>query len=143
MGLILCIVVICGLIGCSKKEENPLAGMSIEEQKQYILEKTFEQSRIETNSKSENFELEIQPDHKRTTKGDYVYVTGSVKNIGSATISYFQIICKFTDESNQILDSSYTNDNLQLEPNEMRKFEIQRKNDDNFKKYYLSIGEVK
>lgn len=87
--------------------------------------------------------LEIQPGSSYEIRGDYVYITGSVKNVSNSAISYFEVIVKILDESGQVVDSDYTNDGLKLEPGEMRSFEIMHRWSADFSEYVLEIGDVK
>lgn len=87
--------------------------------------------------------LEIQPGYTNEVKGDYYYITGRVKNSSNTDINYFEIQCNFLDKNGQVLDSDYTNDNLVLKPGELREFEIMHQYKPEYKRYELSIGDVK
>lgn len=87
--------------------------------------------------------LEIQSGYTYKIKGNYVYITGRVKNVSDSDISYFEIRVDFLDNEGNVLDSDYTNDGLTLKPGEMREFEIMHRWSDDYKKYSLSIGNVK
>lgn len=137
IAIILCVIFI-GLIGCGKKETSPYAEMTPEELKEELARRLFgfEEENV-------NLKLEILSDHQYFLKGGYIYIEGSVKNTGESTISYFEVVCKFYDDDGQVLDSTYTNDGLDLEPGEMRKFEIRHKYDIRFKDYRLFVGDVR
>lgn len=87
--------------------------------------------------------LKIQDGYSHKIKGDYVYITGRVKNVSDSTISYFEVVVKFLDDNGRVLDSDYTNDSFDLKPGEMRSFEIMSKWNDDYKQYSLSIGDVR
>jgi len=102
------------------------------------------QELIDTKNKYDSIQkLEIQSGYTDKIKGDYYYITGSVKNIGNADINYFEVRVDFKDNEGNILDSDYTNDGLVLKSGEMREFEIMHKYNNKYKQYSLSIGDVK
>ena len=87
--------------------------------------------------------LEIQKGYQLNVRNGYGYITGHVKNVSNSDIEYFEVVVKFKDDNDQVLNSDYTNDNLKLSSGEMREFEIMTKWKDEYKVYSLSIGEVK
>lgn len=87
--------------------------------------------------------LEIQSGHKLEIEGNYVYTIGRIKNVSDKHISYFEIRVDFLDDDEQVLNSDYTNDGLKLNPGDMREFKIITKWNSDYKKYRLSIGDVK
>ena len=87
--------------------------------------------------------LEIQDNHNYEVRNNYAYITGRVKNVSDSEIGYFEIRVDFEDETGQVLDSTYTNDRLNLRPNEQREFEIMQRHQDEYETYRLSIEEVR
>lgn len=87
--------------------------------------------------------LEIQPEYKLEIEGNYVYTIGRIKNVSDKPVSYFEIKVDFLDDDEQVLNSDYTNDGLKLNPGDMREFKIMTKWNSDYKKYRLSIGDVK
>jgi hypothetical protein len=77
------------------------------------------------------------------TKGNYVYITGSVTNTSSTkTISYFEVGVKFYNSSGSVVDSDWTNDATDLKPGETRQFEIMHKKGV-FSRYSVFVQEVR
>ncbi len=74
--------------------------------------------------------------------GDYIYINGTVRNISSKTIRYFRIDAKFLDSQGNIIDSDYTNDGQELEPNESREFDMMHKYNYRIDDIRLSVSEV-
>ena len=138
--LVLCMVVIMSLIGCS----NGIDRVTDEELESYIskLQQSDNVSEIAIKESQTETQLEIQGTPQYTIEGDYIHINGSVKNTGDTPITYFKIVCKFMDEEGQVLDSAYTNSILTVEPNEMQKFEIIHKFDSRFRGNKLIIEEV-
>lgn len=136
---VLCVTVIINAVGCSG---NGVVQRNDNEQANKQLEEEIAELKKELALQTEQPELEIQDDYQSKIEGNYVYITGSVKNVGNVSVSYYEIVCKFLDEKLQVLDSTYTNSGQNLEVGEMRKFEIMHKHDDRFKKYALSIGKM-
>ena len=87
--------------------------------------------------------LEIQSGFTHRIDGNYIYVTGRVRNVSDSDISYFEVRIDFKDNNGNILNSDYTNDGLLLKPNDMREFEIMSKWDNDYDQYELSIGDIK
>jgi hypothetical protein len=96
-----------------------------------------------TKAQAQTKKLEIQSEYTDKVKGDYIYITGRVKNISDTNISYFEVRCDFLDDDKKVLDSDYTNNGLTLKSGEMREFEIMHKYSNKYKNYKLSIGDVK
>ena len=86
--------------------------------------------------------LKIQDGWKWTKDGDYSYVTGRVKNIGSDPISYFEVTAEYLDTAGQVLDSDYTNSGQQLNPEDMKEFEIMHENDPEYTKVQIYVNEA-
>lgn len=129
----------------TKRANEFYEGKELEETLKWISEsKKLEEQRQETiKGLRPELKLEIQKGHASEVRGDYVYVTGRVKNVTDKDINYFEVIVKFLDENNQVLDSDYTNDSLKLKPGEMRSFEIMHRWSDDFKIYKLTMGDVR
>lgn len=86
--------------------------------------------------------LKIQPGFTHYTKGDYIYINGTVKNVSDTDIRYFEVRVDFLDEKEQVVDSDYTNDGLLLRSGDMREFEIMHKWNPKYKSFKLSVGDV-
>lgn len=87
--------------------------------------------------------LEIQPDRNQEYRGNYVYLSGKVKNISEHNINYFEIRVDFLGEGGIVLDSDYTNDRLILRPGDMREFEIMHKWNDKYEGFRFSVEDVR
>lgn len=96
---------------------------------------------IEENSGPSTFDLKITNDNWKKER-NYVYVTGSVKNTGDTTISYYKISVDFYDSRGNIVDSDWTN-GIDLKAGASRHFEIMHKNDISFKSYKVTVDEVR
>lgn len=110
------------------------------------LEESKQESKLTANStstKNINKGLIIQDGYTYKTKGDYIYIDGSVKNIGIIDINYFEVKVDFVDDKGNILDSDYTNDGLTLKPGAMREFEIMHKYNSSYNNFRLLVGDVK
>lgn len=169
--LLLCFILVLG-VGCGTEEKNDpreseILKLVIDEKFDEAISKSKEyytgdelqemldwvnkhkSLHLETEKKiketfgSKSSILEIQPNDSYKIKGDYIYITGRVKNIGDTDIEYFEVVCKFLDKDGQVLDSDYTNDGLILKSGEMREFEIMHKYKSEYDSYSLSIGDVK
>jgi len=121
-----------------KSAEKSYKGKELDEMIYWINAKKPTNTRKQTQTKK----LEIQSGYSDKIKGDYIYITGRVKNVSDTNISYFEVKCNFLDDNNQVLDSDYTNDGLTLKPREMREFEIMHKYSSDYKNYKLSIGKI-
>ena len=86
--------------------------------------------------------LEINKDWKWVVEGDYVYTRGRVKNVGSRTISYFEVYCEYCDENGNVLDTDYTNSGLALYPNNEKEFEIMHKDNPEYKKVRVFVDNI-
>lgn len=104
---------------------------------------TASKTKIKENiTDNENLSLDIVNwDWHRS--GDYIYINGSVKNNSDKSISYYEVLAKFLDDSNSVLDSDYTNDGMSLKPNEQKEFEIMHKFNPSYSDMVLSIENVK
>ena len=73
---------------------------------------------------------------------NYMYVKGSVENVGNSDISYYKIRVRYLDENNKVIDSDWTNgSNVKIE--EQQKFEIITERDNRIKKCSLSLEEIR
>lgn len=159
--LIACLLLLLFIVGCSNQNTDPREEQIV----QLVVNEKYDEAISKANElyqgkeleemiywinkskpvikQSQTNKLEIQSGHTGSAKGDYYYITGRVKNNSNTDINYFEVVCKFLDENDQVLDSDYTNDSLVLKPGEMREFEIMHKYRDEYEKYQLFIGEVK
>jgi len=73
---------------------------------------------------------------------NYMYVKGSVENVGNSDISYYKIRVRYLDENNKVIDSDWTNgSNVKIE--EQQKFEIITERDNRIKKCSLNLEEIR
>lgn len=89
------------------------------------------------------YDIQIESDWKYTIKGDYIYINGSVKNVGNKDVNYFEIGAEFIDSNNNIIDTDWTNNSGKLKPNSSKKFEIMHKNDGKIENVKLEVLEVR
>ena len=88
-------------------------------------------------------DIRINEDWETEKDGNYIYISGSVTNESSSkTISYFEVEAKFYDSKGNVIDSDWTNDGDDLEPNETRRFEIMHKYDSSYDGVRLFIKDV-
>lgn len=129
-----------------KKTKELYEGEELEEMLKW-LEEDKKQTEDHQKWMKENLypssKLEIQSGFTHKINGDYIYITGRVKNVSNSNISYFEVRVDFKDSNGNVLNSDYTNDGLTLKPNDMREFEIISKWDNEYNQYSLSIGDVK
>lgn len=168
LAVLLCFVFVLGVTGCNRVDprereiiillnENKFNDAIIKAKQLYEGEEKKLEEVLEfiqsskTNREKEkqmiedaypSKKLEIQPDDSYSIKGDYAYVTGKVKNISNSEILYFEVVVDLLDDNGNIIHSEYTNDGLTLKPNATREFKIMFKNNEDYKKYKLSIGKV-
>lgn len=80
-----------------------------------------------TNVSKGNYvpELEIV-DKKGELNGDYIYVTGAVKNNSGSPFTYIEVKVTYTDDNGTILDTdwTYVNSSDALLPNERKSFKV-------------------
>ncbi|WP_281868035.1 FxLYD domain-containing protein [Brevibacillus parabrevis] len=75
--------------------------------------------------------------------GDYIYVTGAVKNNGSKSLSYIKVKVTYLDVNNQVIDTDWTYAVASegLRPNEQKYFEVMTKHRAKMKRYSVEITE--
>jgi len=134
----ICLILMTGFVGC---EKDKYKDMSIEELESSIatLKADIEQTKNGSNSKL----LEIQDGFKWEKDGDYMYVRGSVKNIGDIDISYFEVTVEYLDTNSNVLDSDYTNNGQLLKSGNMKEFEIMHKYDLKYKSVRVYVSEAR
>ena len=104
----------------------------------YKIQKYIDEQRTAVNT----WDLDIEDGWTWEKDGNYIYIRGSVKNVGDDTISYFAVTADFLNADGDVIDSDWTNDGDELEPNESRKFEIMHEYDSSYKKVKLEVSEV-
>ena len=104
----------------------------------YKIQKFIDEQRTAVNT----WDLDIEDGWTWEKDGNYIYIRGSVKNVGDDTISYFAVNADFLNADGDVIDSDWTNDGYELEPNESRKFEIMPEYDSSYKKVKLEVSEV-
>ncbi|APH05847.1 FxLYD domain-containing protein [Bacillus weihaiensis] len=80
-----------------------------------------------TNSESTDNTPSIEVvEHKGTIDGDYIYVTGAVKNNSEFAYSFVEVKVTYFDKDGNVLDTetSFVNSSDSLLPNERKSFEI-------------------
>lgn len=132
------ILLVCGLflLIFSKNREFDESRSQLESAK---YRKMFSEY-LEENNKPTAKDLRITSDSWRK-EGNWVYVTGTVKNTGSQTISYLEIAVDFLDRRGNIVDSDWTNE-VDLKPGASRHFEIMHRNDSSFYSYKVMVDDV-
>lgn len=89
------------------------------------------------------YDLDIK-DWDTSWSGNYTYISGSVKNVGNDTISYYKITAKLLNKyTGEVEDSDYTNSAEDLAPGESRKFEIMVKGYYGKNQVKLNVTEVR
>ncbi len=135
--LIVGIVAILG-IGITLSEQKKM-----QDTKQAIEDYKYEKAVQEYKSTPTTSDIKINSDWETERDGNYIYIRGSVTNVSSSkTISYFEVEAKFYDSKGNVIDSDWTNDGDELEPNETRKFEIMHKYDSSYDDIRLFIKDV-
>jgi len=72
----------------------------------------------------------------------YSKINGSVKNIGTKAITYFEITVEYLDANGKVLDTAYTNSNERINPGNEKRFEILHKHSPDFKGSRLLVNKV-
>lgn len=135
--LIVGIVVILG-IGIALSEQK-----KVQDTKQAIENYKYEKAVQEYKSTPTTSDIRINENWETEKDGNYIYISGSVTNESSSkTISYFEVEAKFYDSKGNVIDSDWTNDGDDLEPNETRRFEIMHKYDSSYDGVRLFIKDV-
>ena len=135
--VIVALIAVIG-IGVTLSEQKKM-----KDTKQAIEDYKHEKALQEYMSTPKTSDLRINSGWTSKVKGNYIYINGSVTNISSnKTISYFEVEAKFYDAKGNVIDSDWTNDGDELEPNETRQFEIMHKYNRNIDEVKLSIGDV-
>jgi len=73
---------------------------------------------------------------------NYSYIKGSVKNIDTKPISYFEVRAEYLDDKGNVLDTSYTNSGERINPGAQKRFEIMHKHSDDFIKARIMVSKV-
>jgi len=97
----------------------------------------------EQKSKANTWDLQIERGWTWEKDGNYTYIRGSVKNVGSKTINYYKLSAEFLDSKGNVVDTDWTNSGNDLKPDSSRKFEIMHKYDSAFKDATLEVSEVR
>lgn len=58
-----------------------------------------------------------------SSDGDYIRCTGSVKNTGTRTVSYWKVTFEFMNRKGEVIDTDYTNSGETLMPGASKRFE--------------------
>ena len=72
----------------------------------------------------------------------YSKINGSVKNIGTKPITYFEVTAEYSDANGKVIDTSYTNSNERINPGNEKRFEILHKYSPDFKGSQLLVNRV-
>lgn len=80
-------------------------------------------------------------DTKLETRGDYIYYTGYVKNVGNRSYTYIKVKAVYYDEGGNILDTDWTYavSSEGLAPNERKSFKIMTRYTESITQGSLSI----
>lgn len=107
---------------------------------------TSKNSSVQNNSQpAENpiNSLKVQPGWTwEVDKYGYSKVSGSVKNIGTKPIQYFEVTAEFLGENNNVLDTTYTNSGETINPGNEKRFEIMHKYSKDFKTARVYVNRV-
>lgn len=79
---------------------------------------------------------------KQETRGNYSYVTGSVKNNGKVPTRYYEIYINYCDANGNILITDRTNSTIELQPNASNSFKIMSRMVDGVDKYNVYVNKV-
>lgn len=86
--------------------------------------------------------LEIVEGWDFYVEGNYIYIEGSVKNTGSVSARYFEVIAEFKDNYGNVIDTDYTNSGLTIKPGNSKKFRIMYPYDSNVKSVSIYIDNI-
>ena len=78
-----------------------------------------------------------------STKGNYSYVKGSVKNTSDSVISYFKVTAEYLDSRGNVVDTDYTNSGETVRPGNQKEFEIMHRENSDYDKVRVFVDEVK
>lgn len=106
-----------------------------------IEEGRYSDSYIDSETSQITSDMEVTEFDYRLENGRR-YIFGYVKNIGSKTISYYEVIGRLTDDNGDIIDTDYTNSGLDLQPSESRSFELSIKDNNKATGYGVRIDNV-
>lgn len=110
------------------------------------IEKVNELSQIASDKKTKEFlenyvpEIEITEKHAKVD-GDYIYVTGAVKNNTKSSLYYVKVKVEYLDDYKNVVDSdwTYVNSSDGLQPNAQKYFDMMTKINGTTKNYRVSI----
>lgn len=99
-----------------------------------------EQMRLEVEqAQKEANPIEII-DKKGTIRGDYIHVTGAVKNVSQTPHSYIKVKVTHLDNDGDVLDTDWTYASSEdLKPNEQKYFEIMTRYRDGMSKFRVEV----
>lgn len=157
----MCFLLLFSVVGCSSKQLSP----DEREIMQHIEDKNFDKAKYRTmylfakdeekkdellslveearQKHNDKIKLVIQEGYTYEIDGEYIYINGRVKNISNYAVNYYEVICKFQDDSGNVVDSTYTNSGLAVQPGEMQAFEIMHKYRDDFRQFSLVVGKIR
>ncbi|WP_274366221.1 FxLYD domain-containing protein [Paenibacillus thermotolerans] len=79
-------------------------------------------------------------DTKGEIDGDYIYVSGAVKNISKSTHSYIKVKVIYSDASDNVVDTDWTYaSSEELRPGEQKYFEVMTKRRDGMEKFRVEL----
>lgn len=78
-----------------------------------------------------------------TYTDDWTYIRGSVKNEGTAPITYFEVRAEYLNKKGEVVDTDYTNSTERVNPGASKKFEIMHRRSPEFKTVSISIGKAR
>jgi hypothetical protein len=129
VGLVIALALICGAILFSEYS-------AYQEQSEAIKQEQLEKYLAEPKT----YDILITSwDHSRD--GDYITITGTVKNISDKDISYYEVGISFMDSLGNVLDTDWTNGS-DVGPGESQEFSTMHSYSSDYDKIKVYIKEV-
>lgn len=69
--------------------------------------------------------------------GKYVTLNGTIKNLGTRTLSYWELKINLIDKTGAVIDSDMANSTNLLNPGESKKFDVMVENDRRIKSWQI------
>jgi len=88
-------------------------------------------------------QLVIQHEWTWDKEDNYSYIRGRVKNIGSTTIHYFEVVALYKDAYGEVLDTDNTNSGKDLRQGWSKEFEIMHRNNTEYKSVSVHVQNVR
>ena len=118
-----------------------LEGNNVNKIKNNIQTQQLQKEITEEANKPKISDLKIHSDWDSERKGNYVYINGTVENIGSKKIKYAKIKAEFYDKNNKMIDTDYTIE-TDIDSVDLCSFEIMHQYDSDMDTITLEVEEV-